>query len=129
MSDDEFIRWDIQYLPEPTGFPNFGNTCYLNSMLQTLISCPAIMQVLKTIENTNPEQYQNNPIVNSLLNLWKKTLDKTAVADDVKSFWRAMLIVARSKNDRVKIDMGGQQDPHEGLMMCLVKLTLFTKKR
>jgi uncharacterized UBP type Zn finger protein len=41
----------MNYLP-PIGLPNIGATCWLNSILQLILSCPALLQTIMQISNT-----------------------------------------------------------------------------
>lgn len=54
------------------GFPNIGNTCFINSFLQILFHTPNFIKELTSYENEN-----NNNIITHLINLSKSDNDKS----------------------------------------------------
>lgn len=64
---DDIHYFDVEY--KKKGFPNLGNTCYMNSFLQILIHTPNFIKELKILRN---QKKINNELVNCLINLSKE---------------------------------------------------------
>jgi len=39
----------VETIGPPIGIPNFGNTCYMNSLLQAMTGCSLFMQYIDSI--------------------------------------------------------------------------------
>ena len=65
--NDEIDYYDFEI--KKKGFPNLGNTCYMNSFLQILIHTPNFIKELKILKKQNKI---NNELVNCLINLSKE---------------------------------------------------------
>lgn len=109
-------KYDAIYVPKGQGFMNLGATCYFNSLLQCLLSCPSIYQTLKSIEDK--EYVKQNKLARNMIKLWDAALAGESIRELCIPIWRDIIAIARSKADRVRMD-SGQQDAHEGLMMFL----------
>jgi ubiquitin C-terminal hydrolase len=112
----DLLSYDDKYMPKGQGFMNFGNTCYFNSLLQCLISCPSIYKTLE--ENKNKDHIVRNPLAQNLMKLHNFALSGQDIYDKCIPIWRNILSIAQSRQDRVKLSIG-QQDAHEGLMLFL----------
>jgi ubiquitin C-terminal hydrolase len=114
MSD--LITYNKNNVPVGQGFINLGATCYFNSLLQCLLSCPAIYEVLNG--NREKEYVKRNRLAQNMLILWETALRGESIHDKCVPVWRDVIAVAQAQNNRVRMDHG-QQDAHEGLMMFL----------
>jgi hypothetical protein len=113
----DLIAYNKDFALKSNGFVNVGNTCYFNSLLQCLISCPSIFEVLE--KNKELPHYKTNPIAKQLINLY--TLSKSG--DDIQnqciSIWSTIIRASAKRNDRVTLCSGNQEDASEGLMIFL----------
>jgi ubiquitin carboxyl-terminal hydrolase 36/42 len=50
----EIISYDPRAVAPCRGLPNIGNTCYLNSLLQCIMSCSSFNQVILRVAHKNP---------------------------------------------------------------------------
>ena len=41
------MEYNEDFVPKGQGLPNQGNTCYLNSIMQCLLSCSSIFETLE----------------------------------------------------------------------------------
>lgn len=114
MSD--LVQYEDKYVPSGQGFINLGATCYFNSLLQCLLSCPSIYKTLDSIRDK--EYVKKNRLAQNMLKLWDLALKGERIHDVCIPIWRDIIGIARSKNNRILMD-NGQQDVHEGLMMFL----------
>jgi len=112
----DLIAYDEKKLPIGQGFRNLGATCYFNSILQCLLSCPSIFQVLE--ENKHLEHIATNELATNLLDLYNSAMSGQSIENKCIPIWRSIMNIARSRKDNVSFDMG-QQDAHEGLMLFL----------
>jgi ubiquitin C-terminal hydrolase len=114
MSD--LVKYNKEYLPKGQGLINLGATCYFNSLLQCLLSCTSIFEVLTNIKDE--EHVKNNSLAKHLLMLWESALRGENIYNICIPVWRDIISISQRQNNRVKMD-SGQQDAHEGLMMFL----------
>lgn len=112
----DIMQYNAKFVSKAQGFVNFGNTCYFNSILQCLLSCPSIFETLESIKD-HPS-LANNELFSQLYSLSRLALDGVDISNKCAFVWRAVLFVASNRKDRVKLDFG-QQDAHEGLMLFL----------
>ncbi len=115
MSD--LITYKKEYVPVGQGFTNTGNTCYFNSLLQCLLSCPSIYEVLNSIRDK--QHVKCNRLATYLLDLWDTVLVGGEIGDKCLYIWRDIIHIAQKQKSTVLMDLHGQQDAHEGLMMFL----------
>ncbi len=112
----DLIKYKNEYVPEGQGFINLGAICYCNSLLQCLLSCPSIYQVLNSIKDT--DHFKQNRLAQNLLNLWDAALAGKDIHNLGIPIWRDIIAISQSQNNKVRMN-NGQQDAHEGLMMFL----------
>ena len=76
--NDEIEFFDFE--SKKIGFPNLGNTCYMNSFLQILIHTPNFIRELKILKKKNKI---NNELVNCLINLPKELLNNLSKIKEI----------------------------------------------
>jgi ubiquitin C-terminal hydrolase len=101
-------------VPNPQGFVNPGANCYFNSLLQGLMSCPSIYQVLSA--NRDKQHIKSNRLAQNLITLMDATMAGQSIYDMCLPIWRDIIAISQNSTSRVKMD-SGQQDANEGLMM------------
>ena len=101
------LAYQADKLGKSHGFTNYGSTCYFNTLIQSLLSCPALRQAL--------EQAKQNPIfarcqvARCLLNIW----EQPEQADKLNL---ELLACIFARNERLR---GGQQDVSEAFLTLL----------
>jgi len=112
----KLIEYNIDYVPEGQGFINLGATCYFNSLLQCLLSCPSIYQTLNRIRNA--EHVKQNMLAQNFIKLWDAAINNQDIHSLCIPVWKNVIAISQNQNNRVRMN-SGQQDAHEGLMMFL----------
>lgn len=71
----DLLKYNEEHAIYPFGFINSGNTCYFNALLQSLLSCPSLIET--AIDNM--DMFQTNKLGNCLLKIifLTKNLDKS----------------------------------------------------
>jgi hypothetical protein len=111
------IKYDFNLIGKGKGFINKGATCYLNSLLQCILSCSSIYEVLKN--KKNEPHIAKNKFAMELLNLFELSQDDSAeIYNKTEKIWNYILTISQSQLSNVKMDTG-QQDVHEGFCMFL----------
>lgn len=113
---DDLLPYNPKYVPTGQGFVNLGATCYFNSILQCILSCPSIYEVLNGIRDT--ERIKTNTFARYLLALWDAAIRGEPIFDKCIPVWRYIIAISQKQANRVQMGMG-QQDSHEGFMMFL----------
>lgn len=114
MSD--LLKYNGEFVPKGQGFINLGATCYFNSLLQCLLSCPSIYETLKGIRDA--PHVKPNRLAQNLLKMWDSAMRDEPIHSLCVPVWRDIIAISQSQNNRVRMN-SGQQDAHEGLMMFL----------
>jgi ubiquitin C-terminal hydrolase len=112
----DLLEYNENYVPEGQGFVNLGATCYFNSLLQCLLSCPSIYQTLDKIRDS--EHIKQNRLALNFIKLFDAALKKQEIYNLGVPIWKDVIAISQSQNNRIKMNTG-QQDAHEGLMVFL----------
>ncbi len=111
------LPYDTSYVPEGAGLPNFGNSCYFNSLLQCLLSCPSVFERLESIKKER--HFLDNPIAVELYNFYNAVKKGENINQIQYKLWTLLIRASKSRQDRVTMQLGSQEDSHEGLMMIM----------
>lgn len=115
----DIIPYNSNYAVKPNGFVNIGNLCYCNSLLQCILSCTSIFEVLE--KNKNKSHIRKNPFAQTILELYNWSASGKDVGNRNVAIWGSLIAMSLKRKDNVKFD-SGQQDAHEGLMFFLNEL-------
>ena len=97
----------------PSGLQNTGVICWLNSVLQSLLSCKHFLNYIKTHKDLNINNTYNNLV---------EICESIEKSDDIlgKSSLFLNALVNDLRINQKKIDIGfGQQSSSEGLILIL----------
>lgn len=109
----QYALYDPTFVPDPFGLNNTGVICWLNSILQVLLSCPALNETLMVLEG----QLTNNTFAREYISLLKAILpnkpdmprlDSIRYADASAKILKAFLMQMRSKGKTIR--MGYSQE-------------------
>lgn len=101
----ELVPYNSEHTPVAQGMRNIGSTCYFNSMLQCILSCPSIYARSKE----SPDVFAK-----IIKTLFDHAIAGQSTDRDCMQVYNAMLATALKNKENLS---HGQQDAHEGLMM------------
>jgi ubiquitin C-terminal hydrolase len=113
----DLLPYNPNYASKAQGIPNRGNTCYLNSLLQCLLSCPSIYEVLS--KSLNKEHVKGSKLAMNLYRLFKDSAEGKSLDAASKVIWYDLINTSMQRKDRERMTLGSQQDSHEGIMLLL----------
>lgn len=94
----------MDWIASARGLANIGNSCYFNSLVQSLLSCPAVNQRMDELKDTNPIAAEYNKIFQGSINHVGQLLCS---------------VITTRQNKKDNLHMGWQEDAHEGLMLLM----------
>lgn len=104
--------------PPAFGLTNIGNTCYFNSMIQSLLSCESLTKVMLSMK-TDP-MYQSNPVAAEYIRFLDGVFNQSGypVEAGAGNIWRAIVSYLSSLGKH-KYFGHGQEDTHESFCMLM----------
>ena len=108
------MSYEEKYVPRGMGFVNSHAMCYLNSLLQSLLSLPALFNTLLK------QRDALNPLARHLLNIHETGMHGGVIANLNQAVFDELLRISSHRNahSEIKINLG-QQDIHEALSFIL----------
>jgi ubiquitin C-terminal hydrolase len=103
----------------PCGFNNLGNTCYFNALMQSLLSCTSLNQILLT--NKTKQQYAENRVASAYIDMLIRLYNKQDASGMSVQIWREFMAFMRSTGEYAKF-RNGQQDACEGFYLFMHSL-------
>lgn len=113
----DLLPYNKDYATNGNGFVNLGNSCYFNTLLQCLISCPSIFETL--IQNFAKPHINKNPLALDLIKLYEQSKEGKDISQLCIPIWQKIISLAKESNNKIHLTQGAQEDAHEGLMMFL----------
>ena len=104
----DLISYNKDFVLKSNGFVNVGNTCYFNSLLQCLISCPSIFEVLE--KNKDLPHYKENPIAKQMIKLYALSKSGEDIQNQCIPIWSTIIRASSRRSDRVTLRSGNQED-------------------
>ena len=101
------------------GFPNFGNTCYINSIIQILLNTPPFLLSLQSYCDDGaitPDMPAERKASLAFIDLAKVYHDPAVPREHFHDALRKFIIIFRTCHEQFGF---GQHDPHEYLMYFL----------
>lgn len=98
--------YDKDLIPQPKGLANIGNTCYFNSLVQSLLSCSSFNKKTKEIGDGNLLAIAYNRILNG-------------ECTHVGELLRIIIHIRQKQKNKNTLHEHWQEDAHEGLMLML----------
>lgn len=108
----QLMNYDITKVPTLFGLQNTGNSCYLNSLIQSLISCSAFNEFILSDPNA-----EANKTVAELIKLLRKPASAQPKKVNVHSLITILPNLMIIKNKAFRFQMGRQEDAHEGFQL------------
>lgn len=111
MNEDGF--YDAKFVSDIVGLQNVGATCYFNSMIQALYSCPAFNKAMLKSDSLLAKEYCKHLSFDT-----QSQPQATPKIDNLQNLLVA--IVMKRKEEKLDtIRIGHQEDMHEALAMFL----------
>lgn len=118
MSDDvdKLYPYDPNEIPGIFKLESFGFFCYMNSLLQALVSLSSVNSTLRKLDTTTA---RNNLIAEMVkfINNKNQTVPNLPVSN-VKNFFQALKELQHKRGQEI-LQYGTQEDTHEGLTTIL----------
>jgi ubiquitin C-terminal hydrolase len=124
---DKYI-YDSKFIPNIFGAKNNGTLCYLNSLIQALLSCPAFNK--KMLENEKKFTDDKNWLGQEYISLYKsqaRLVDEKLTQQDLSTtktlsttkILQEMIKLRCERGLKDNLQIGRQEDIEEGLMLML----------
>jgi ubiquitin C-terminal hydrolase len=125
MSDD-IKRYNIAYAIPPLGFVNLGATCYFNGMLQSMLGCTALNELL-----SQETERKRNTLTQAYASLIDNAIAGRDISGLVPKIWEAFSNEMREQKRNFAIGKSShsQEDAQEALTLFLECLQSRTVNR
>lgn len=150
----DLVRYDAKFEMVPFGFINMGVTCYFNSIMQSLLSCPAFVKNI--YDHQDDPLYKQNPVSRNMVKLItlalghinKETRETNSASQEEETheskndetqemdmqqlsvmsphIWKSMVrYIAKAQNKPIRQVLNGQQCAREGFHLLMDSMDEF----
>lgn len=117
MEEEKLSVYNLEYVPHIFTLQNNSVLCYLNSLVQSLMSCSSFNEYLLN----NKKTYESNNIVNEYIRIYNNNSQKDTKITKIENAANIleMLNKIRASKNKTILSPNIQQDIHEGLLLLL----------